>query len=257
MNFKKIHIEFKDKQAIIWLNQPEIRNSLNPLMINDLIKCIKWIERNDDIMVLIIRGRGKSFCAGADINWMKDSGSSGYRKNYLESKKLASFFNTIYQTNKVVINLIHGHAFGGALGFIGAGDFTFATKETLFGLPELKMGLAPSVIAPYLLTRIKQNVLKFKIYTGDTFTSEEALNIGLIDGIYSNINDMEIKSGELINSIISVSPLALKESKKLMKKLNAEIINKKKINKTIKTITNLKMSSDAKDRMLKFIVLNK
>lgn len=254
LTFHEIDIELNEKQAIVWLNQPESRNALNPLMIDDLIKGFEWMEHQKEIRIILIRGRGHSFCAGADINWMNDSGSSGYRTIYSESKKLASCFRTIYQSNKVVINLIHGHTFGGGLGFIGAGDFSFALKEALFGLPELKLGLAPSVITPYLLTRVKQSALKLKIYTGKSFSSEEALDMGLIDGVFNDIHEMEIKFGEMIHAISSVSSEALQEYKKLLRQVNKNTVNRNIINKTIRSITRLKMSTDARNRMSEFMM---
>ncbi len=254
LTYKTIEVELKDKQATIWLNQPEYRNSLSPLMIDDLIKSIKWIDNNDEIMVIVIRGKGTSFCSGANINWMNDAGASDYKKNYSESKKLAACFSAVYRTNKVVINMVHGHALGGALGFIGAGDFTFALKTTVFGLPEVKLGLVPAVIAPYILTRVKQTVLKFKIYTGKSFSSEEALQMDLIDGVFNTIDEMEIKSNELIESISSVSPAALKEAKKLMRQLNNNIVNPQNSKETVRIITELKMSEEAKKRMSEFIL---
>src|SRR3989304_510810 len=148
--------------------------------------------------------------------------------------------------------LIHGHGFGGALGFIGAGDFTYAVKNTMFGLPELRLGLVSSVIMPYLLTRVKQTDLKYKIFTGNPFTAEEALNIGFVLGGFENLNEMEAKTNELIKTIFSASSKALTEGKKLLRSLNKNLINAENINKTIKTITSLKMSEEARNRMSKF-----
>ena len=253
MTFKNIQIEIKGSLATVWLNQPETRNALQASMINDLIEGLKQLEADNNIRVVLLRGKGTSFCAGADINWMKDSGSSGYRKNYRASKVLSACFQTIYNSNKVVINLLHGHAFGGGMGFLGTSDFNFAVKDTLFCLPEFKLGLAPSVITPYLLTRIDQKALKFQTFQARIFNSEEALESGLVDEIFEDINEMEQKTEEIIQSVSKVSANALGEYKKLLRELNKHAINKRTINKTIQSITSLKMSPDAKTRMTEFI----
>lgn len=253
LDLKKIELETKDRLATIWLNQPEIRNALNPLIIDELIKSFKWIGKKEEICVILIRGKGNSFCAGADINWMKESGEQGYRKNYSDSKKLAECFKTIYQSNKVVINLVHGHAFGGAIGFFGAGDFTLSLKDTQFGLTELRLGLIPSVISPYLHLRVRPADIKYHIFTGRTFTAAEALRIGLIDYVCEDVNEMEMKVNELIQSICSVSPIALAEEKGLLRLLNRNLINSENIKKTIKIITKMKASEDANERMSEYI----
>src|SRR3989339_1335567 len=225
LNLKRIEIEIKDRQVTVWLNQPDIRNALNLATIEELIKAFRWINEQKKLMVILIRGRGKSFCSGADINWMKNSGSPGYKKCYSDSKKLAICFKLIYQSDKVVINLVHGDVFGGGLGFIGAGDLTLGLKNSIFRLPELRLGLVPSVIMPYLLTRVNHADVKFQIFSGEIFTAEEALQIGLIDKIYEDLNDMELKANELIQNIYKASPQALTETKHLLRALNKKNIN--------------------------------
>jgi methylglutaconyl-CoA hydratase len=253
LNLKKTEIEIKDKLVTIWLNQPEIHNALNITIIKELIKIFKWIREQKEIMVILIRGRGNSFCTGADIKWMLNSGLLEYQNCYRDSKKLATCFKLIYQSDKVVINLVHGDAFGGALGFLGAGDFTLALKNTRFRLPELRLGLVPSVILPYLLTRVKPAYIKYQIFSAGIFTAEEALKIGFIDKVCEDIDDMELKVNELIQNIYPASPQALKEAKHLLRALNKSRINSDNIKKTVKIITRMKMSDDARDRMSKFL----
>ena len=98
LKLDKLEIELNDKIATVWLNQTEIRNALNPQIIDELIRSFKWIARQDEINVVLLRGRGSSFCAGADINWMMRSGQQGYIKNYSDSRKLSQCFKKIYQS---------------------------------------------------------------------------------------------------------------------------------------------------------------
>ena len=253
LNLKNIEIIIEDKLGTVWLNQPDIRNALNLATIEELIEAFKWLNEHKKLMIIMIRGRGKSFCSGADINWMKNSHTSGYKKCYSDSRKLATCFKLIYKSDKVVINLVHGDIFGGGLGFIGAGDLTLALKNSTFCLPELRLGLVPSVIMPYLLTRVSQADIKYQIFSGEVFNSEEALQKGLIDKVCEDFNDMELKANELIQHILMSSPQALTETKQLLRALNKNNINSDYINKTVKTITKMKMSDDAVARMTKFL----
>jgi methylglutaconyl-CoA hydratase len=252
MKLKCIEIEIKDKLVTVWLNQPEKRNALNLHLIEEIIKVFRWIEKQKELMIVVIRGRGKSFCAGADINWMLDSGKSGYKNSLRDSRKLAKCFNQIYLSSKVVINLVHGDISGGGLGFAGAADFTFAEKKSVFRLPELQLGLIPSVIMPYLLTRVNQRDLKYLTFSVEKFSAEEALQKGFIDKVCVDVDDMEIKANELIRKILPVSQPALSETKELLRVLNSNLVNPGNIRKTIKTITKLKMSDDAGERMAEF-----
>lgn len=253
LNLKRTEIEIKDKLITIWLNQPEIRNALNISIIEELIQVFKWISKQKKIMIILIRGRGNSFCSGADISWMMNSGLLEYQKSYRDSKKLARCFKLIYHSDKVVINMVHGDAFGGALGFLGAGDFAMAVKDTRFRLPELSLGLVPSVIMPYLLTRVKPADLKYEIFSGEIFTPEDALKKGLIDKVCDDIDDMENKVNELIQNIYSASPQALTEAKHLLRAFNKSLVNHDNIKKTVKTITRMKMSDDARERISGFL----
>jgi methylglutaconyl-CoA hydratase len=251
-DLKKIETEVKDKQITIWLNQPEIRNALNLSLIEELIKVFKWISTQKNIMVIVLRGRGSSFCAGADINWMINSGLLDYQNCYRDSEKLAECFHIIYQSDKVVINLVHGDVFGGAFGFLGAADFTFAVKGTRFCLPELRLGLIPSVILPYLLTKVKPADIKYYTLSTGIFSAEEASGKGFIDYVCNTIDEAEHNSNDLIQKIYAGSPSALAETKHLFRDLNKSLINSENIKNTVTIITRLKMSDDSRERMSAF-----
>ncbi len=253
LKYKKIEIEIKDKSATVWLNQPEIHNAINSEIIDEIVNVFRWLNKKNEIMAIILRGRGDSFCSGADLNWMINSGSHGFIKSYMDSRKLASCFKIIYQSNKIVLNLIHGYVFGGALGFLGACDFNLAVKNTKFSLPELRLGLVPSVIMPYLLTRVKLPDIRFQIFNGGSFTAEEAKKIGLIDKVCEDTDEMEMKTNELLQNIYLASSKAITETKYLLRILNKNLINSKNIKETVKTITRMKISDDTRTRMLKFI----
>lgn len=252
--FKHIILDFNksNKNATIWLNRPEVHNALNPPLIDDILRAFEWLETKKDILVIMIRGQGKSFCSGADIKWMKESGSADYTKSYKDTFKLASCFKTIYNSNKITINLVHGNVFGGALGFIGAADFTYALHDTRFGLPELKLGIVPSVISLYLLTRMTPWSFKKMMLTGVTLQAVDAQNVNLIDCICEDAEQMETKANELTASD-NLSPDAMIEAKKLMRKLNGTILNNHNERYTFGLLTRLKMSDDAKERMSIFI----
>jgi methylglutaconyl-CoA hydratase len=252
LNLKNVETDRNDKLITLWLNKPDTRNALDYSLTEELIRVFKWINEQKDIQVIILRGRGKSFCSGADIKWMTNSGFLDYKDCYKDSELLAECFHIIYQSDKVVINLVHGDVSGGAFGFLGASDFTFAVKGTRFCLPELRLGLIPSVIIPYLITKVKPADIKYYTLTTEIFSAEEACDKGFIEYVCHTIGEAEHNSNELIKKIYDCSPAAIAESKHLYRALNKSLINTENIKNTIAVITRLKMSDDSRERISAF-----
>lgn len=253
LNFKKIEIDIKDNLITIWLNRPETHNALNSLMLKEITEIFRWTDKRKDIKVIMIRGKGKSFCAGADLKQIAKHSHSGFRKSYSDSKDMAGCFSAIYGSDKVVLNLIHGNVYGGGLGFLGAGDFTFALKNTVLSLPELRLGLVPAVIMPYLLSKIKLSVIKYQVYTGGILTAEEALRKGLIEYVFENMEDMEKKADETCRDICQLPSDAIEDTKNLLRSLNKGIINPANVRRTIQVITKRKLSDETTKRIADFI----
>ena len=252
MNLSKVVIDKQDASATIWLNQPEIHNALNPLIIEELVKSFKLLAENKKIRVILVRGIGDSFCSGAYLNWMLNSakpGKDGYLSNLREIKILASLFRQIYNSDKVVINMLHGNVYGGALGFIGAGDITLALSSTIMKLPELKLGLVPAVIMPYLLTRLKIQEFRVFMLTGTEIKAEQAKSAGLIDSVCAYMDEMERKAEELIQNTVRTSAEAVADAKSLLRKMNKSYINSDNSLRSVKVLTRRMRSDDARHRI--------
>lgn len=254
LNLQKVIPEISEPYATLWLNQPEILNALNPSLIEELIKSFRWLGEMKEIRVIILRAKGRSFCAGADLNWMKNISNQTYRQNLRQIKRLAECFKVIYRSDKAVISMLHGNVYGGALGLIGAGDITIASKDTLFRMPELRLGLVPALIMPYLLPRLKVSGLKYYMLSGAELNASEAQKAGLVDILCENEAEMEIKAEELIRNIALSSPGAVADAKSLLRKLNKSFINSDIILRSAIVITKRMRSDDARERMIKFLM---
>ena len=141
-SYKTIEFEIKDKVATIWLNRPAVHNAFNDVMIAELTDCFTSVNEMKDVVVVILRGRDRSFCAGVDINWMRDVAKQSYDENFSESKKLAKCFYNIYTCKKPTIALVHGVALGGANGLLSACDLAYCDDKATFSLSEVKIGIA-------------------------------------------------------------------------------------------------------------------
>ncbi len=214
-NFQTIEFEQKKDLGIIWLNRPEIHNAFNEVMISELIDCFEAINEMKEIRVAILRGRGKSFCAGADLNWMRGVANYSYEQNFKESLNLSKCFYTIYTCKKPTIAIVHGAAIGGANGLLASCDFAYADDNTTFSLSEVKIGIVPACISPYVTKRVGEYGSKELMITGKRFKGPEAEHHRLVN--------KSLPSGELdeyVNSVIDLlrtsGPVAMTQCKNLI-----------------------------------------
>ncbi len=196
-DFQTIEFEVKESILTVWLSRPQIHNALNEIMISELLECFTSVNEMDDIRVVVLRGKGKSFCAGADLNWMRDVANYSYEQNYKESLQLANCFYAIYTCKKPTIAMVHGAAIGGANGLLAACDFAFADENTVFSLSEVKIGIVPACISPYIIKRVGEYHAKDLMLTGRRIQGNEAEKFGLVNKSFSE-DQMEIHLNSLV-----------------------------------------------------------
>jgi len=214
-NYDTIKLEQKEGISTVWLNRPEVHNAMNARMINELTEVFQNFD-DDEIRVVVLRGKGKSFCAGADLNYMKEIAAFGFEENKADSLKLARLFQTIYDCPFPTIAIVHGSVFGGANGLLAACDIVLATKDTTFAFSEVKLGIAPATIAPFVIRRIGEFGAKELMITGKRFKGQEALKWHLVNET-APANELEDKVNELINEIKRNGPKAVRTTKNLIR----------------------------------------
>ena len=181
MEFTTLQIGIEKNVARVALNRPEVRNALNAMMIHELTEAVDWLDAREDIHVIEICGNGKSFCAGADLNYMKDIAKYGFAQNLDDANKLSKLFKTIYFCNTPVIALVHGHVIGGGNGIIAACDVVLAENDTVFAFSEVKLGLTPATISPFVIARCGETMARDTMLSGRKFTAQEALKFNLVN----------------------------------------------------------------------------
>ena len=191
MNYHTLEIERNYHISTIWLNRPEVRNAFNDVMINELVSAFKAEEERDDIRAIVLRGRGKVFCAGADLNWMRSSAQFGYEENYRDSICLAECFQQVYNCAKPTLAIVHGAAMGGAIGLIAACDFAFCEAEALFALSEIKLGIVPATISPYVIKRIGEYHARELMLTGKRINGTAAEQYKLVNKCFNDAHATE------------------------------------------------------------------
>jgi methylglutaconyl-CoA hydratase len=250
--YKTIELEIKNEVGTIWLNRPEIHNAFNEVMISELIELFEEINDRDDIRVVVMRGRGKSFCAGADLNWMRDVAKYSYEENYKESLNLSLCFYNIYTCTKPTIAIVHGAAIGGANGLLAACDMVYADEDTTFSLSEVKIGIVPACISPYVTKRVGEYGSKELMLTGKRFKGAEAAHHRLVNkSLPANEIDKELE--ELIALLKTSGPKAMTHCKNLLYVISNKLSLQEAIDYTAKMIAEIRASEEGQEGMAAFL----
>ena len=238
-SYQNIEFELKDNLGTIWLNRPEKHNAMNAEMISEIIDCVGEINDLSEVRILFLRGRGKSFCAGADLNYMKGI-------------QLAKCFNVIYKCKKPTIAVVQGAAIGGANGLLAACDFVFCTDETKFAFAEVKLGIAPATISPYVAKRIGEFGSRDLMLTGRRFLGKEAEHYRLVNKSFPE-NEIEDHVNKTIKTLMSSGPDAMAACKELIFNISNKFSFDDSIDYTARLIAELRASKEGQEGMASFL----
>ena len=216
MDFNTIKVQLGESIAWVNLDRPEVRNALNDTMILELTEAFSWLNSRDDIRVIVLKGNGKAFCAGADLAYMKAMADFSHAQNIADAERLSKLFRTIYYCNKAVIVDVHGACIGGANGIVAAADIVIAEKETKFAFTEVRLGLTPATISPFVVSKIGATAAKELMLTGRRFTAAEAKDFRLVNVVVDETAMIDAER-TYIEHFMHASPDAIAECKNLLR----------------------------------------
>ncbi len=252
MKFETLDLEIENLIGTIWFNRPQIHNAFNELMINEVIEAVKYLNENEEVRVIALRGRGKSFCAGADLNWMRSLAGYTHEQNYAESYRLSECFYTIYTSEKPTIALVHGACIGGGNGFLASCDFAIAEENTVFSLSEVKIGIVPACISPYVIKRVGEYNARELMLTGKRITGRTARKRGLLNkSVPSYKFDEEYH--ELVHLLLTSGPKALTHCKKLIYDVSNKLSLSDALGYTAQMIADIRASEEGQEGMAAFL----
>jgi methylglutaconyl-CoA hydratase len=201
--------------ARVWLNRPEQHNALSPELCAALTTAMHELAHDDTVRVIVIGGRGRSFCAGADLEAMKASASASFEDNFAEAQRLGGMFASLADLPKPVVGRVHGGVYGGGVGLACACDITVASDEATFALTEVRLGIVPALISPYVLRRLGDRNAREFMLTGERFGSVQALHLGLVNHVVTAA-DLDAKVDDRVLAILSGAPNAQQRIKMLL-----------------------------------------
>lgn len=250
-SYKTIAFSKEDRITRILFNRPEVHNAFNSLMISELNDAFEKAKSDRSIRVVVLTGEGKSFCAGADIKWLREIIDFSFEQNLEESLALAEVLHRIYTLPKPTVAQVNGAAIGGGNGFLSACDIVVASEEAKFGLSEVKIGLVPAAISPYVIRRIGETKAREYFLTGKRISARKALEIGLINEVVPH-SKLEEKVEEIVQSLLTSGPEAIASCKELIQKVPGMSFEEAKTY-TARMIANLRISQEGQEGMAAFL----
>lgn len=250
-DFSTITYEFKDRVAWIFLNRPNVHNAFNSTMITELLRVFHAVRADDRLRVVVLTGKGKSFCAGADLNWMREVVNYSFEQNLEESRQIADLHELIYTLPKPTVAMVNGTAIGGGTGFLSACDIAVAAEGAKFGLSEVKLGLVPAAISPYVVRKIGESRARQYFLTGTRITASRACEIGLVNEVVGR-DELEDTVKSIVEQLLTSGPEALANCKDLLFQVPRMGMEEAK-EYTALMIANLRVSAEGQEGMAAFL----
>ncbi|OGD32697.1 MAG: enoyl-CoA hydratase [Candidatus Aminicenantes bacterium RBG_19FT_COMBO_58_17] len=242
----------KDGKVLrLTMNRPQVHNAFNAAMIRELAVAFDEAKKDSDVRLVVLTGAGESFCAGADLNWMREIIRYSYEQNLRESRELAELMYAIYTLPKPTIARINGAVIGGGTGLFSACDIVIASDRAKFGLSEVKIGLIPAAIGPYVIRRIGESASRELFLTGERFDAHRALEIGLVNKVVAH-EALDDRVEEVVRLLLSSGPEALAKCKELLQRVPAMSLDEAK-GYTAEMIAGLRVSPEGQEGMAAFL----
>jgi methylglutaconyl-CoA hydratase len=213
---KTIRLELDGRVATVFLNRPDVRNAFHPTMISELTEAFHEIATRTDLDVTVLKGEGKSFCAGADLGYMQSMAQFTFEENKQDSEKLYDMFWALRSVPQPVIGLVHGHVMGGALGLLAMCDVAAAVDGTQFCFSEARLGLAPAVISPFVMEKAQACFVRRYFLSAEVFDVQSARDAGLVQAS-GNAEECSAFVARMTSTFLANGPQAVRASKALIR----------------------------------------
>ncbi len=212
--YPHLRVESQGSVATVTLDRPEVRNAFDAALIASLTAAFRDLGARDDLRAIVLRGAGPSFCAGADLSWMRDSLTWTREQNIADARALAALFATVSSCPLAVVGRVHGAAIGGGVGLVACCDIAIVADDTRFAFSEVRLGLVPATIAPFVATKIGQSHARALFLTGARFDAARALRMGLAHQVVPAA-ELDAAVAATLRDLRSCGPGAIRAAKEL------------------------------------------
>lgn len=252
MPYATIEIHADHGVAVLWLNRPEVRNAFNETMIAELTAAFGELEADPAVRAVVLAGRGKVFCAGADLNWMMRMGEMDFEENRKDAMAFGAMLNRLHTLKKPTIARVHGAAFAGGMGLIAACDIAAASTETEFSVSEVRLGLTPATISPYVIAAMGERAASRYFLTAERFSAAEAYRIGFVQEL-AQPDELDATVNSILGEIVQGAPGAHAVTKDLIRAVAKRPLTPDLMADMAARIANARASEEGKEGVRSFL----
>ena len=254
--YEMIDVAVRNAVAIVVLNRPEVHNAFNEALIGELTAALGALDRDPRVRAVVLAGAGESFCAGADLNWMKKMAAFSQAQNLADANALAAMLATLDALSKPTIARVHGAVFGGGVGLVACCDVAIGTQDAVFSFSEARLGLIPATISPYVIEAIGARAARRYFLTAERFTAAEAYRLGLLHDL-ALPEELDARVNELLGTLLTAGPRAQAECKALLRAIANRPVDARMIADTAQRIARVRSSPEGREGVAAFLAKRK
>ena len=252
MNWQTIEVTSASHVATVTLNRPDVRNAFNETTIAEITQAFRELGQDASLRAIILAANGPAFCAGADLNWMKKMAGYTREENRADAAQLAEMLRTIHACPKPVVAKVQGDCYAGGMGLVAACDIVIAVEEANFCLSEVKLGLIPATISPYVIRGMGESAARRYFLTAERFSAQEAHRIGFVHALASH-ETLDATTADIVKALVTNSPNAVKEAKRLVQDVAGQPLTAALIADTAERIADIRSSDEGKEGVRSFL----
>jgi methylglutaconyl-CoA hydratase len=250
--YTTLDVALNNAVATVALNRPEVHNAFNETLMAEFTSALRILGDDDAVRAVVLMGAGASFCAGADLNWMKRMAGFTRAQNLADAKALATMLATLNELPKPTIARVQGAAYGGGVGLVACCDIAIGTQDAIFAFSEARLGLIPATIAPYVVEAIGARAARRWFLTGERFSAAEAFRLGLLHDL-ALPGELDARIGEVLHGLLKAGPRAQAECKALLRAVSGRPIGAAVIADTAQRIASARASDEGREGVAAFL----
>jgi methylglutaconyl-CoA hydratase len=252
MTYTTLTITREAYAATVTLNRPDVRNAFNETTIAEIKQAFSELGDDAGLRAIVLAANGPAFCAGADLNWMKKMAGYTHAENHADALQLAEMLRTIYLCPKPVVARIQGDCYAGGMGLAAACDIVVAVEEANFCLSEVKLGLIPATISPYVIKAMGEQASRRYFLTAERFAAQEALRTGFVHEVVS-ADALDARVAEIVKALVNNSPNAVRQAKVLVRDVSGQAVSDALLADTAERIAQIRASEQGREGVASFL----
>jgi methylglutaconyl-CoA hydratase len=252
MDYQTLTVTITDRIGTVTLNRPDLRNAFNELCIAELALAFDELGRNELVRAIVLAANGPAFCAGADLNWMKKMAAYSDSENRADAMRLADMLRTIYRCPKPVVAKVQGDCYAGGMGLVAACDVVVSVDTANFCLSEVKLGLIPATISPYVIKAMGEQAARRYFLTAERFDAREAHRIGFVHEVAA-AEELDTKVAGIVHALANNSPNAVSAAKQLVREIVGQPVTEALLEDTANRIAGIRASLEGREGVASFL----